>query len=87
MSKLTTRDVSDLDTLRHMMLLLREVRQREAGMEAEMDPVLGVYTMLEGFVPPGSMEKEEVDKITVRACVLFFCFCFCFMLVRSVLCV
>lgn len=67
MSKLTTRDVTDLDTLRHMMLLLREVRAREAGMEVEMDPVLGVYTMLEGFLPPGSMEKEEVDKITVRA--------------------
>lgn len=39
MSKLTTRDVSDLDTLRHMNLLLREVRAREAGMEGEMDPV------------------------------------------------
>lgn len=39
MSKLTTRDVTDLDTLRHMNLLLREVRAREAGMEGEMDPV------------------------------------------------
>ena len=42
MSKLTTRDVTDLDTLRHMNLLLREVRAREAGMEGEMEPVRGV---------------------------------------------
>ena len=42
MSKLTTRDVTDLDTLRHMNLLLREVRAREAGMEGEMEPVCGV---------------------------------------------
>lgn len=27
--------------------------------------MLGVYTMLEAFLPAGSMEKEEVDKITV----------------------
>lgn len=39
MSKLMTRDVTDLDTLRHMNLLLREVRAREAGMEGEMEPV------------------------------------------------
>jgi len=80
MSKLTTRDVTDLDTLRHMMLLLREVRAREAGMEAEMDPVLGMYTMLETFLPPGSMEKEEVDKITVRPCV---CVCVCVVWLRE----
>ncbi len=82
MSKLTTRDVTDLDTLRHMMLLLREVRAREAGMEAEMDPVLGMYTMLEAFLPPGSMEKEEVDKITVRPCV-YVCVCVCVVWLRE----
>lgn len=43
MSKLTTRDVTDLDTLRHMNLLLREVRAREAGMEGEMEPVCVLF--------------------------------------------
>ena len=65
MSKLTTRNVNDLDTLRSMMLLLQEVRTREAGMEMEMEPILSMYTMLESFLPSGFMEKEEIDKITV----------------------
>lgn len=41
-------------------------------MEKEMDPVLGMYAMLEAFLPPGSMEKEEVDKITVRVALAIF---------------
>lgn len=65
MSKLTTRSVDDLDTLRSMMVLLEEVRAREAGIEMEMDPILSMYTMLESFLPSGFIEKEEIDKITV----------------------
>ena len=65
MGKLTTRNVNDLDTLRSMMLLLQEVRTREAGMEMEMEPILSMYTMLESFLPSGFVEKEEIDKITV----------------------
>lgn len=65
MGKLTTRNVNDLDTLRSMMLLLQEVRIREAGMEMEMEPILNMYMMLESFLPSGFMEKEEIDKITV----------------------
>ena len=37
--------------------------------------VLGVYTMLEAFLPAGSMEKEEVDKITVRCYVYMYVLC------------
>lgn len=29
-----------------------------------------MYTMLEAFLPAGSLEKEEVDKITVHLVIL-----------------
>ena len=63
-----TRDVNDLDTLRFMMLLLKEVRVRESGVDMEIDPIMNMYHMLENFLPAGFMEKEEIDKKTVRSC-------------------
>jgi hypothetical protein len=66
MGKLT-RDVNDLDTLRFMMLLLKEVRIRESGIDMEIDPIMNMYHMLENFLPAGFMEKEEIDKKTVSA--------------------
>jgi len=66
MTKLA-RDVNDLDTLRFMMLLLKEVRAKESGIDMEIDPIMAMYHMLENFLPAGFMEKEEIDKKTVRS--------------------
>lgn len=39
---------------------------QESGIDMEIDPIMHMYHMLENFLPPGFMEKEEIDKKTVR---------------------
>lgn len=64
MGKLT-RKVEDLDSLRFMMNLLREVREKESSIDMEINPIMDMYQMLECYLPSGFMEKEEIDKKTV----------------------
>jgi dynein heavy chain len=59
------REVRDLDTLRFIMRLLVDVRDRESSMEMEINPIMDMYRMLESYLPAGFMEKEEIDKKTV----------------------
>ena len=59
------REVRDLDTLRFVMRLLAEVRDRESSMEMEISPIMDTYRMLESYLPSGFMEKEEIDRKTV----------------------
>jgi dynein heavy chain len=59
------REVRDLDTLRFIMKLLADVRERESSMEMEINPIMDMYRMLESYLPSGFMEKEEIDKKTV----------------------
>jgi len=60
-----TRKVEDLDSLRFMMDLLMEVREKEPSVEMEINPVMDMYQMLEHNLPSGFMDKEEIDKKTV----------------------
>lgn len=60
-----TRKVEDLDSLRFMMELLMEVREKEPSIEMEIKPVMDMYEMLEHNLPAGFMDKEEIDKKTV----------------------
>lgn len=46
---------------------MQEIRIKESGMDSEMEPIMNMYHMLEHFLPPGFMEKEEIDKKTVQA--------------------
>ena len=64
MGKLS-RKVDDLDSLRFMMNLLKEARERESSIEMDINPIMDMYLMLEYYLPPGFMEKEEIDKKTV----------------------
>ena len=64
MGKLT-RKVEDLDSLRFMMNLLKEVRIKESSIDMEMNPVMDMYHLLENYLPSNFMDKEEVDKKTV----------------------
>jgi dynein heavy chain len=59
------REVVDLDTLRFIMKLLVDVRDRESSMDMEINPIMDMYRMLESYLPSGFMEKEEIDKKTV----------------------
>ena len=64
MGKLT-RKVEDLDSLRFMMNLLIEVREKESSIDSEINPIMDMYQMLEYYLTSGFMEKEEIDKKTV----------------------
>jgi len=48
-----------------MMNILREVREKESCIEMEISPIMAMYQMLEYYLPPGFMGKEEIDKKTV----------------------
>lgn len=64
MGKLT-RKVEDLDSLRFIMALLREVREKESCIDMEINPVMDMYQMLERYLPSGFMDKDEIDNKTV----------------------
>ena len=59
------RPVTDLDSLRLTMNVLKEIRERESGIDMEINPVLDMYAMLEHYLPPGYMEKEEMDQKSI----------------------
>ena len=59
------RKVGDLDSLRFMMNLLKEVRAKESTIDMEIIPMMDMYQMLEYYLPTGFMQKEEIDKKTV----------------------
>jgi len=60
-----SRKVEDLDSLRFMMNVLQEVREKESSIDMEINPIMDMYQMLEHYLPSGFMEKEEIDKKTV----------------------
>ena len=51
------REVRDLDSLRFIMRLLVDVRERESSMEMEINPIMDMYRMLESYLPAGFMDK------------------------------
>lgn len=57
-------DVQSLDTLRYVMNVLKEVREKESSIEMEVSPILDMYTMLEQYLPDGVVDKEEVERKT-----------------------
>jgi dynein heavy chain len=59
------REVVDLDSLRYVMTVLREVRERESSIEMEINPILDMYQMLESYLPGGCMDKDEMDQKSV----------------------
>ena len=62
------RTVDSLDSLRFVMNVLKEVRERESSIEMEINPILNMYDLLEHYLPGGHMDAEEMDqKSTIRA--------------------
>ncbi|KAL7522596.1 hypothetical protein ACHAWX_007291 [Stephanocyclus meneghinianus] len=64
MGKLS-RKVEDIDSLGFMMQVLQEIREKECSIDMELSPIMDMYRLLESHLPPGFMEKEEIDKKTV----------------------
>ena len=59
------REVETLEDLRFVMGVLKEIRERESSVEMEITPILDMYQMLEHYLPPGYMSKEEMDSRSV----------------------
>ncbi len=59
------KEVADLDTLRFIMNILKEVRARESGIDKEINGILNMYQMLEYHLGPDFVEKGEIDQKTV----------------------
>ena len=58
-------EVKDLDSLRFVMTILREIRERESSIEMELTPILDMYQMLEHYLPGGLVDKDEMDQKTI----------------------
>ena len=57
--------VTDLESLKYLIGVLKEVRERESTVEFEIHPVLDMYQMLESYLPAGTIEAEEMDQKSV----------------------
>lgn len=52
-------EVDSLDSLRYVMVVLKEVRERESSIEMEITPILDMYQMLEHYLPGGLVDKAS----------------------------
>ena len=55
-------DIDGLDSLRRVMDVLKEIRQRESSIEMEINPIIDMYQMLENYLPGGVVDTEEIDQ-------------------------
>lgn len=54
--------VESLDTLRYVMTVLKEVREKESSIGMEVSPILDMYLILENYLPGGITDKEELEQ-------------------------
>lgn len=49
-SKLSV-EVNSLDSLRYVMMVLKEVREKESSIEMEISPIMDMYFILDHYLP------------------------------------
>ena len=55
-------EVQSLDTLRYVVNVLKEVREKESSIEMDISPILDMYNMLEYYLPDGVIDKDEMEQ-------------------------
>jgi dynein heavy chain len=55
------REPDSLDSIKYLMDALNEIRDREASIDMQINPVTDMYALLEIFLPEGFMSKDEGD--------------------------
>jgi dynein heavy chain len=55
-------EVQSLDTLRYVMMVLKEVREKESSIEMDISPILDMYIMLDHYLPGGVVNHEELEQ-------------------------
>ena len=58
-------EIDGLDSLRRVMNVLKEIRERESSIEMEINPILDMYQMLDNYLPDGVVDKEEMDQKSI----------------------
>lgn len=46
-----TKDVSSIDSLRFVMMTLRQIREKESEIDLEIGPIEAMYTLLDKYYP------------------------------------
>ena len=59
------KDVNSLESLRYVMNVLKDIRERESTIENEIAPILDMYDMLDHYLPSGVIQKDEMDKKSI----------------------
>jgi dynein heavy chain len=54
-------EIESLDTLRYVMTILKEIREKESSIEIDVTPILDMYIMLEHYLPGGSIANSELE--------------------------
>ena len=55
-------EVNSLDTLRYVMLVLKEVREKESSIEMDISPIMDMYFILDHYLPGGVINREELEQ-------------------------
>jgi len=53
---------TDLQSVSVVMAKLKDLRDKESSIDAEISPILDMYDMLNRYLPDGYLDREEVDK-------------------------
>lgn len=54
-----SKDVKDIDSLGYVMETLEEIRNKQAEIDMEFNPVLDMYQLLDNYLPGGISDKDE----------------------------
>lgn len=65
-------EVDSLDSLRYVMVVLKEVRERESSIEMEITPILDMYQMLEHYLPGGLVDKVGALVVVRRELAVWY---------------
>lgn len=51
--------MKDIDSLGYVMETLEEIRNKQAEIDMEFNPVLDMYQLLDNYLPGGISDKDE----------------------------
>jgi len=52
----------DIDALGYVMSTLTDVRKKESEIDLELKPIVHMYSILDTYLPPSMMDKDEQDQ-------------------------
>lgn len=55
-------EVQSLETLRYVMNVLKEIREKESSIDMDISPIVDMYQILDHYLPGGVVDKEEIEQ-------------------------